>query len=118
MAFSYSSDLDDAVSRVRSDVGDTAAPGLMPDEVYEAVLLGAEDDEALATRLMARKLAARFATQPDSISANGKTISWKSRIAQWNLIAKGEAGGVMSTTSTGELTAGFFSLGFQSTCED
>lgn len=117
MAFSFSPNLDTAISRVRSDVGDTTASGLMPDEIYSAVLtkrtVDGEVDEDAATRDMARKLAVRYATEPDRISSDGKTVSWAERVKQWNLIAKGQAGGGDTSVEGNSLTAGIFSFGFQ-----
>ena len=107
MAFTYHEDLTDARSRVRSDVGDIAAPGLLPDATYDAVLAAQTSgdppvaNEAAATREIARKLATWAATQPDSISASGKSLSWKDRVAQWNRIADGDAGGAAARVGRG-----------------
>jgi hypothetical protein len=92
MAFSFSPDLDDAVSRVRLAVGDITAPGIFQDAIYVALLTAAENDEAAATRAAAAALAAWAAKEPDRISEAGTTFSWAGRIAQWTKIALGQAG--------------------------
>jgi hypothetical protein len=97
MAFSYSPDLDEPVSRVRYAVGDISAPGIQPDAVYEALLAAAGDDEATAIRTAAAGLAAWAATQPSSLSSDGSSLSWAERIKQWNAIALGEAGSTQPT---------------------
>lgn len=108
MAFTYNDSLVDAPSRVRSDVGDIAAPGLLPDATYDAVLAAhtsgepAVTDEAAATRDIARKLAARYAAKPGSVTLpNGLNVSWAQRVAQWNRIADGAAGGASARKATG-----------------
>lgn len=101
MAFSYSVDLDDAVSRVRFAVGDIASPGLLPDETYEALLAVNVNSESKAIRQSAAALAARYATQPSSVSSNGSSVTWGERIAQWRLIASGKGGGVASGIASG-----------------
>lgn len=113
MAFSYSTDLDDAVSRVRYAVGDISSPGIQPDAVYEALLTAAGDDETSAIRAAAAGLAAWAATQPSSLSSDGSSLTWAERIKQWNAIALGEvgqtqpsSGGSARSARVGRLTAG------------
>lgn len=97
----YDPDQGDAVSRVRFLVGDVTDPSLMPggESVYEALLASYSDDEADAARAAARGLAAYYATQPDSVSSAGESVSWRSRVDQWNRIALGGAGGAASASS-------------------
>lgn len=110
--FHYDPGLADAISRTRDTVGDTAAPGLKPDETYQAMLAAhtttttgddgeptTTTDEAAAARDMARSLAAWAGTQPDTIADGGSRLSWTKRIDQWNRIADGQAGGAKSTPS-------------------
>jgi hypothetical protein len=180
VAFTFDESLSDARSRVRSDVGDTVSPGLLPDATYDAVLAqttarrqsfscsadedtftaeghgyidgtaviladltasigiaagviryvrDADDDtfklaltvtgaaidlvndgagvvgvvdEAAATRQIARKLAVRYAQKPSDVRlTSGLSISWSERVTQWNLIAKGEAGGAGAKRAKG-----------------
>lgn len=102
----FSPDLDDPVSRVRFAVGDTSEPAILAggEATYEALLLTAGADlsilmpaqlapEAAATKAAAAALAAWAGTQPDRLtSADGESLSWSGRIAQWNKIALGTAG--------------------------
>jgi hypothetical protein len=101
VAFTYNADRSDAVSRVRAGVGDITAPGLMPDATYTAALAEQQDNEAAAIRQMAALLAARYATEPDSISSDGSSLSWRERIEQWNKIALGAAGTTQPVASNG-----------------
>jgi len=106
VAFTYDDNLSDALSRVRSDVGDIADPGLLPDETYDAVLIANTDendvvDEQAATRVMARKLAAKFAVKPTQVRlVSGLSVTWE-RVQQWNLIAQGLAGGAVTGRAKG-----------------
>lgn len=114
--FYYSPDLDDAVSRVRARVGDTTAPGFLQDETYEALLSVFAQDEIKTRREIAAMLAAKYASQPDSISDDGSTIRWSERVKQWNLIALGKDGGAAeaeATTAKPVLDFGTLSWGFQ-----
>jgi hypothetical protein len=107
MAFTFHDTLGDARSRIRFAVGDFAAPGLFADALYDAILAQSTTgdppvvDEEAATRAIARGLAARFATQPTSISSNGKSLNWAERVAQWNRTANGEAGGAAANRAKG-----------------
>jgi hypothetical protein len=58
-------------------------------------------DEAAAIRAVARGLAAAFAQQPDRLSDGGSSIAWSERVAQWNRIALGEAGGASARRASG-----------------
>jgi hypothetical protein len=58
-------------------------------------------DEAAAIREIARGLAARYASEPDSISDNGTALTWRERIAHWNRIATGDAGGASARRAKG-----------------
>ena len=99
--------LADPTSRLRFDLGDTATVALLPDATYTAVLARhtagdpAVTDEQKATRDLARALAARYAIEPDSISADGSKLTWGERVAQWNLIAQGLQGGSSAKTARG-----------------
>lgn len=112
MAFTYNDNRSDALSRVRAGVGDIVSPGLLPDATYTAVLVEQADNEAAAIRALAAALAARYAIEPDSISDDGTTLTWRERVDQWNLIATGDAGGAPTPTQSGRgpkvrrLTAG------------
>ncbi len=97
----FDPNLADAISRVRFLVGDMADPTLMPggEGVYTALLQANGTDEALTAQAAARGLASYYATQPDSVSSSGESVSWSSRIAQWNRVALGTAGGAAGTSS-------------------
>lgn len=91
MAFTYSSLLTTAISRVRRAVGDIASPGLVPDETITAYLdlYG----EAGAIRAVAGALAIEYAQKPGSVTLpNGLSVSWASRVSAWQRIATGEVG--------------------------
>lgn len=102
----YSAALTDAVSRVRYGVGDVTDPSIMPggETVYAALLTAYGDDEAQVIRAAARGLAAYYATQPDSLGSSGESISWRSRVDQWNRIAAGAAGTAGAAASESPFT--------------
>ncbi len=59
-------------------------------------------DEAAACREIARGLAARYATKPTNVRlTSGLTVAWAERVAQWNRIATGEAGGALARRGKG-----------------
>ncbi len=104
MAFNPS--LSTARDRVRLAVGDTGSTPLMPggETTYDA-LIAAASSEAAAVTASARALAAYYATQPDSISSSGESLSWRERVSQWNRIGAGGGGvtpGTIATTAGGE----------------
>jgi hypothetical protein len=79
--------------RIRLAVGDTdSADVLMPDGLgtYTKLLTQAADDEIVAYRAAAGALAAYWATQPVSLSASGKSLSWSERVKSWQAMASGE----------------------------
>lgn len=108
MAFTFTSDLLDPISRIRFKVGDTTeAKPLLDDAFYEAALRLHADDEAAAARALAAHLAVTYAQKPDEL----KGIRWSERVAQWRLIAHGtdvqqapSSGG--NSARSGRLTAG------------
>jgi hypothetical protein len=98
----FSADLDDAVSRVRFALGDSADPPQLPggETAYEALLAAAGYDltrpgtvvqaaELIAVRPAASALAAHYASQPDSISDGGSSLSWRARVSHLTAIADG-----------------------------
>lgn len=87
MAFVF--DPDDAISRIRVNVGwyETALPH--DDSFFEGMLSLAGADVTIATRMSAAALAAYYANQPSQVSSNGSGVTWSERIKQWNLIAAG-----------------------------
>lgn len=108
--FSYNPELATSLDRVRFALGDTAAPGLIPDETIASLIAshtttttttaadGAETttstiDEEAVIRDAARGLAAQYANKPSEISTANGRIAWAERISQWNKIATGGAGG-------------------------
>lgn len=97
----FSPILDDAISRCRFAVGDSAAAELLPDATYSAVLTAQQDDEPATIRAVAAALAARYAIEPDSISSDGDRISWSERVAHWTRIATGAAGGAAAGVGKG-----------------
>ncbi len=82
MSSTYNLSLPTALDRIRHSLGDTdmAAP-LRENETYAALLLTYSETEA--TAVLAEALAAEYAQQPDSISANGKSLTWKDRVKTW-----------------------------------
>jgi hypothetical protein len=104
MSFSFSPDLSDAVSRIRLDLGDTAAPGLLEDETITA-MLAASSNEREATIKLASALIVRFAQEPDKVELAGDegAVSWGNKVKGWQalisrlqaetLSAKRESGG-------------------------
>lgn len=91
MAFTFTKLLTTAISRVRRAVGDTASPGLVPDETITAyvTLYG----EAGAIRAVAGALAVEYAQQPGSVTLpNGLSASWRDRVTTWQAIASGVFG--------------------------
>lgn len=98
MAFTYTKLLTTAISRVRRAVGDTASPGLIPDETITAYvnLYG----EAGAIRAVAGALAAEYAQKPGSVTLpSGLSVSWAQRVTHWRAVALGQAGGAGAFTS-------------------
>lgn len=95
MAFVF--DPDDAVSRLRVNVGYYDS-GLPFDDGFFESMLSLATDEASATRLIAASLAAYYAQQPSSVSSNGSSVSWTERVKQWNLIAAGSLDTASSST--------------------
>ena len=96
MSATYDSNLTTAKDRMRHRLGDVdMTNALETDETYAAML--ALHGELLGTAVMAEGLAARFAQKPDSLSADGNAISWRSRISTWLELArqlrKDDAGG-------------------------
>lgn len=75
-----------ALSRVRLALGDTSAPFLVPDETVNAALAAASRESQAIARL-ARALAVRYAQEPDSLSADGTSISWRERVKGWLAVA-------------------------------
>ncbi|HEU4327377.1 MAG TPA: hypothetical protein VFS21_29840 [Roseiflexaceae bacterium] len=117
--------LGDPISEMRFAVGDTQAVELLPDTTYQAVLDRSqqagqpEPDVAAATRTIAAALAARYAIEPDSISDDGTTITWRKRVDHWTLIAQGKAGGTSAAGgASSTLGAGVIGLSFQEEAED
>lgn len=94
----FDPNLGDAISRVRFRLGDTTDPSFMPggETVYQALLDMFAGDETKTVRAAAQSLAAYYANQPDSVSSAGESVSWSSRVAQWNRIALGVDGGAGS----------------------
>jgi hypothetical protein len=59
-------------------------------------------DEAAAIREVARGLAARYATKPTNVRlTSGLSVAWSERVAQWNRIANGDAGGALASGGKG-----------------
>lgn len=85
---------------VRHELGDTdiAAP-LRQDETYDALILALGKQGALRT--VARALASEYARKPSSVSLpSGLSVSWSSRVSNWQAIADGK------TVIAGALTGG------------
>lgn len=103
MSFSYSDDHSDATSRMRWAVGDTIAPGKVPDETYTAVLAAKGGDETAAYKAIAAGLAARYGLQPDKLASSGSSVSFTDRVSQLNKVA---AGGSSSGNAGASAAAG------------
>ena len=86
-----------ALDRIRLALGDIGTPELFADATYTALLVANANNEALAIRASAAALAAYYATQPSSLASDGSSITWGSRITQWNRIAAGIATGGIVT---------------------
>ncbi len=85
MSFSFSPELPGALDRVRLALGDTVAPGLRADETINAMVTANGEAEAVAR--LAEGLAAEYGQQPDSLSADGSSISWRDRVKTWLEVA-------------------------------
>lgn len=106
MSFTYADDHADAISRMRWLVGDTVAPGKVPDATYTAAL-AAQGDETAAAQAIAAGLAARYALQPDRLtSADGSAIAFSSRVGQLNKVAGGTAAAAGGAASAAAATSG------------
>lgn len=99
MTFSFDPTLATAADRLRRGLGDTVAPGLRSNEEYAATLVR-YPDEALALAVMAEGLAVEYAQQPDSISDEGTTITWRERVRTWLALAKSARSLTVTTTTT------------------
>ncbi len=102
MSFSFSPELPAALDRGRLALGDTAAPGLRADETINAMVTANGEAEAVAR--LAEGLAAEYAQQPDSLSADGSSISWRDRVKTWLEVAArmrivGAAAAIAATAS-------------------
>lgn len=99
MAATYDSTLPTAKDRLRHSLGDTdvTAP-LRGDETYEALLAAYAEPEA--TAVLAEALAAEYGQQPDTITDNGTTISWRSRVSTWLALAARLRAALAETAAT------------------
>jgi hypothetical protein len=107
VACTYSPDLATAKDRVRLRIGDigpwTGSPPdqtgcLRPDETINALITASGEDGATAE--LALSLATQYAQQPDSMSADGASVSWRSRVDTWRALATA-AGDAAAAGGTG-----------------
>lgn len=89
------------IDQIRGRLGDTQDPPKLRggETRYQTILDQAESNVELAGRIAAARLAAQIASEPDSLSDTGSSISWKERIPQLNRIAAG-LDVVVPTTTT------------------
>lgn len=107
MAFSYDPALPGALDRIRLALGDTTAPGLRADETIAAMVVA--HGEAEATARLAEGLAAQFAQEPDALSADGQSISWRDRVKTWLELAnrmRGIAAAALAVSASAAATRG------------
>lgn len=90
MSATYDETLPTAKDRMRLLLGDTdvlpVENALLSDETYGALL--AQHPEAEATARAAEGLALRYAQEPDSVSIDGDSYSWRDRVKSWMELAK------------------------------
>ncbi|OJW05789.1 MAG: hypothetical protein BGO39_05015 [Chloroflexi bacterium 54-19] len=82
MGATYDSQLPTAKDRMRHSLGDIdmTAP-LRDDETYAAILTKYGETEG--TAVMAEALAAEYAQQPDQVTDDGTTVTWRDRVKTW-----------------------------------
>ena len=103
MSFTFDATLVTATDRLRRGLGDAVAPGLRSNEEYAATLVR-YSDEAMALAVIAEGLAVEYAQQPDSISDEGTTITWRDRVKTWLALA-GSARALVASTTTAASSA-------------
>lgn len=101
----YNPALSTALDRIKFALGDIGTSQLLSDATYITLLSSNANNEAATIRQAASALATYYATQPSSVSSNGSSVSWSERVAQWNKLALGAAGGTAATTTTFSYTA-------------
>jgi len=104
VSFTFNATLPTATDRLRRGLGDAVAPGLRSNEEYAATLIR-YPDEALSLAVMAEGLAVEYAQQPDSISDEGTTITWRDRVKTWLALAGSARALVASTVAVTTSTA-------------
>ncbi len=86
MTFTYDDTLALPLDRVRLRIGDTdPSRPLRQDETVAALI--AALGEVGAVEVLASSLAVEYAQRPDSLGADGQTISWSKRVTTWLEIA-------------------------------
>lgn len=101
--------LTDPISRIRFALGDTGDPPLLPggETAYASLLALNNNDERTTMRQAAGALASFYASQPGTVTlANGLSVTWRERIAQWNLIAEGEINTLPPAPGASTVTSG------------
>lgn len=88
MSATYKTTLATARDRIRFALGDTDVTSALLSDQEIAAALSAKGSEDAATTYLARGLVAKFANQPNHVTADGVTLDYSERIAIWREVAQ------------------------------
>lgn len=103
MTCTFDESLPSPKDRIRLLLGDTGDPCLRSDETINALV--AAVGEAAATAELAAGLAIYYAQQPDAMSADGATISYRARVEAMRALAKTSAEAAAAASGRGGTTS-------------
>lgn len=87
MTFAYDPTLFTPIDSMRQALWDIVAPGIAPDETYEAQLLEMGGNWRRAAAALARSFAAAAIREPTSLSGGSKSIGYTTPARDWLALA-------------------------------